>query len=278
MPVPKVKNLILLILSVSVICLLLLVVPVRLEQTQAEQALHARLEELYAAHDIALSGDDLPASVRLYAIELTGREAGNLEAAKAILGENVVTEGDSTRFSTLYSSERGSCTIDLDGRMAASLSAGEEKRLHQREAEGLLKEMGFVLAAAPVVHQGEGNEACLDVEQALLGVPVFSEGLHLTYTGGRLSAVSGVFFAGEQQITRISENACISCADALVALLSRRDELGWVGSSVIAVRQGYRYAESASTTLRLTPVWHIETDTGSFEVSGLSGEVSPLIQ
>ena len=48
MPVSKIKNLILLILSVCVIFLLALVVPQRLEQARAEREIHDRLEELFA--------------------------------------------------------------------------------------------------------------------------------------------------------------------------------------------------------------------------------------
>ena len=54
MPVSKIKNLILLILALSVVCLLFLAVPMRTAQIQAEDALHAQLEELFASYDIQL--------------------------------------------------------------------------------------------------------------------------------------------------------------------------------------------------------------------------------
>ena len=81
MPVSKIKNLILLILGMSVACLLLLVVPTRLHQAQSEQELHAQLEALYASYDIELDRSILPNSIRLYAVELGGQSADSAAAA-----------------------------------------------------------------------------------------------------------------------------------------------------------------------------------------------------
>lgn len=270
MPISKLKNLIILILGVCVLALLLQVVPVRLEQARSEQELYVRLEELYASYDVALEGADLPSSVKLYAIELTGREEGGLQAAQALLGPDVAVEDDSTRFSTLYTSSAGSCTTTLNGAFHAELT-GDGRLLDQNRAVDLLKEVGFDVHTLTAEVPGE-----MQATQTLLGVPVFSDGLRLSYSDGTLRVLDGTFFVGAQQITRISEEACVSCADALVALLSSRDALGWMGSRIDTVTQGYRYAESATTTLRLTPVWRIQTDTGGFEVDGLSGQVSPM--
>ena len=74
----------------------------------------------------------------------------------------------------------------------------------------------------------------------------------------------------------MSQRACISCADALVALLSSRDQLGWVGSEIVSCEQGYVHSETASSALRFVPVWRIETDAGSFYVNGVTREVRQL--
>ena len=83
MPVSKIKNLILLILALSVVCLLFLAVPMRTAQIQAEDALHAQLEELFASYDIQLDRGILPRSVDLYTVELSGQQADNAAAASA---------------------------------------------------------------------------------------------------------------------------------------------------------------------------------------------------
>ena len=68
----------------------------------------------------------------------------------------------------------------------------------------------------------------------------------------------------------------ISAADALVVFLSARFELGWMGSAVVGMEQGYLRSETAAAaTVHLTPVWRLDTDTGSFYVNGITGEVTP---
>jgi hypothetical protein len=84
-----------------------------------------------------------------------------------------------------------------------------------------------------------------------------------------------VFFPGST-FTRVSDSASISCADALVELLASRDSLGWVGSRITLVQQGYEHFDTASAAVRLVPVWRIDTDTGSFVVNGMTREITAV--
>lgn len=273
MPISKIKNLILLILSLSVLFLLILVVPQRAESARAEQALHEQLQTLFASYDISLDGDALPDSASLYALELATEETGMQTAATALLGQDAALEDGTTRFAPVYSAASGTCSMQFDGSFHAALSGREAVSDTRKDAQSLLTKMGFTCHSLSQPQRESAGVYRIDAEQALLGVPVFSEGLHLTYVNGALREIGGVFFTGEQKITRVSEESCISCADALAALLSCRDRLGWVGSSILSVKQGYRYTESATTSVRLLPVWLIETDTETFQVNGLTGEV-----
>lgn len=276
MPVSKIKNLILLILLLSVVCLLVQIVPARLEQVRAEEALHQQLEELFASYDIRLNGAALPRSVSLYAIELGAQREDAAVAAQALLGADAVLMPDSTHYASTYSAAAGRCAFRADGTFTATLSGAQSTQEPADAAKKLLRKMGF--AAQDVSEPQRVSAGVYEVAagQNILGVPVLSEGLRLTYTNGSLSGIEGTFFTGASQVARTSENACISCADALVALLSGREALGWVGSEITSVRQCYRHTESASASVRLTPVWVIETDTGSFCVNGLTREISTL--
>ena len=109
--------------------------------------------------------------------------------------------------------------------------------------------------------------------QALLGVPVFGAELTFTYQNGTLCAVSGTVCPGNGTAQRVSEQECMSCADALTQILASRDETGWVGSRILSVQQGYLHAETAAAALRFVPMWQIETDTALFFVNGITGEV-----
>ena len=47
-----------------------------------------------------------------------------------------------------------------------------------------------------------------------------------------------------------------------------------LGGSITGIRQGYRHADTASGAVRLTPVWRIDTDVGSFYVGGIDRTVT----
>ena len=136
-----------------------------------------------------------------------------------------------------------------------------------------LRGMGYtVWQAQPAVRQEDGVYA-LRVEQALLGMPVFGGTLTFSYQNGMLCAADGVFYPESGSIARVSEEACISCADALTQILASRDALGWVGSQITGMQQGYLHSETATSALRFTPVWRVETDTAVFYVNGITREV-----
>ena len=143
MPVSKIKNLILLILALSVVCLLFLAVPMRTAQIQAEDALHAQLEELFASYDIQLDRGILPRSVDLYTVELSGQQADNAAAAAALLGADAALQPDSTHYAATYLSPAGSCTFRAGGGFSAALTGGESTSDMAGSAARLLKKMGF---------------------------------------------------------------------------------------------------------------------------------------
>lgn len=55
--------------------------------------------------------------------------------------------------------------------------------------------------------------------------------------------------------------------------MASRDALGWVGSQITGIQQGYLHSETATSALRFTPVWRVETDTAVFYVNGITREV-----
>ena len=268
---PKIKNLIILILAFTAAFLLALVVPLRMSQSRAEQAQHAQIAELYAGYDVQLDSAILPRSVTLYTIELgTGAED---TAAAALLGSGAVRQSGATRYTAAYASPDGHCEFSRTGGFDAVLTGGEAAPDVRKHAQKLLRAMGYsVWSLSGPVYAGEAEQT-LTAQQSLLGVPVFEAALTLSYSQGVLTQLSGTFFPGSETITRVSEDACISCADAMIALLNSRDRLGWVGSRIERVLQGYVYTETAAGTLRFVPGWRIETDTGAFFVNGATREV-----
>ena len=61
---------------------------------------------------------------------------------------------------------------------------------------------------------------------------------------------------------------------SLTELLARRDALGWVGSAVTGLTQGYLPSDLAGTGIRFVPVWLVETDAGGFFINGITREIT----
>ena len=277
MPVSKLKNLAILILVLTNLALALLVFPNRYRVRQETETLHQSLCDLYAQQEITLSPDAIPDTVSLYVLELKEDGTGSLQAAKALLGENVWLHDASTRYLNDYRSEKGICSISQSGDFYAELTAQEPQRDLQRASRKLLKEMGFSSAALPEPQPQAAGVYTLTATQQVLGMPVFAGDLVLTWTDGCLTGLQGIFFPGANTLARVSDSSCMSAADALVRFLSVRYELGWVGSAVTGLQQGYIRSETAAAaTVRLTPVWRLETDTGSYQINGMTGEVTAL--
>jgi len=273
LPVSKLKNLALLILLLANLLLVLVQIPNRTAQMREAESMRQALTDLCAQQQVSVDPTVIPDTVTLYALELAEDNQAGLQAATALLGEQILVQDDSTRYLSLYSSQSGTCQVSRSGSFQASLSSGEEVRDLTRASKQTLKAMGFQAHDLTEPLRQSPGIYTVTAEQAVLGMPVFSDGLKLTWSNNRLSSVSGIFYIGS--MARVSDSACLSAADALVAFLSARFDLGWVGGAVTAMEQGYLRSETAAAAVvRLTPVWRLDTDTGSFYVDGISGQVS----
>ena len=269
MSVSRMKNLIILVLSICAACLLAVAVPNRLSQTHEQRRMLAELKTLYESYGLRIELDELPRSPTLYSVELS--ESGAQTAAQALLGQKAVQPDGGDRFESEYTSELGTLTLTRTGGFSAVLTGGAHVRNYEKSAAKLLHSMGFQFQQLSRRQTEAG--VTLEAEQTLLGVPVFGSGLTRSYADGQLQRVEGTFYTGSESITRVSEQQSITAADALTQLLAGRDALGWVGSQITGMQQGYLHSETATSALRFTPVWRVETDTTVFYVNGITREV-----
>ena len=224
----------------------------------------------YEGYDLSIDLDELPRSPTLYIVELS--EDGAQTAAQALLGAKTAPAGASG-FESTYESDLGTLHITRTGgffRVADRRQPGAKSGKSRREAAA---RHGFSI---PVAHTRAGRKRrCAYLRlQTLLGVPVLGSLLELTYMDEHLTAVEGTFYTGGSSITRVSEQEAISATDALAQLLARRDALGWVGSTVTSLTQGYLPSDQAGTGIRFVPVWLVETDAGSFFINGITREIT----
>jgi hypothetical protein len=254
-----------LILLAANLILVALLVPNRMAQAEAEANLRTSLTTLYASQGVLLEKSAIPNNRTLYALQLAADTSAQVRAATALLGEQPVAQSDPAGWLSSFRSASGSCSVGRHGVFQARLTGLD------KTPEQVLTDMGF--AWTGMLQQERDVQAV----QTVLEVPIYGSGLTLTYEGRLLTAVDGVFFCGADTPIRVSEEACMTAADALVLFLDRRYDLGWVGGAVLSLEQGYLRVDTASAAnVQLTPVWRLVTDTDSFYVDGLTGELTPI--
>ena len=208
-------------------------------------------------------------------LELADAQSAASTAAGALLGQTVFLEEDSTRYTQNFTSAAGRCTFGAGGSFEAVLTGEATSASPESQARELLRKMGFSCAELTVLADTDGGGTLVHAVQQTQDAPIFGGGLTLRYDKtGALRQITGTFYPGADDTLRVGDDVCISCADAVIALLARRDTLGWVGGSITGIRQGYRHADTASGAVRLTPVWRIDTDVGSFYVGGIDRTVT----
>ena len=247
MSASKIKNLILLILLLGVLGLLPAVVPTQAARTGAERNVHEKLEELYSSYGLMLNASSLPDSQTLYAIEIENPDASN--AAQALLGSKAVSQETAARGLASYTSELGSMQLSRAGELTARLTGATQAHDLARATKRYLRSMDFDLSAISEPLRESAGVYSVTAVQSLCGVPVFESALR----------VDGTFYPAGETV-RVSESACISCADALVCLLSSRDSLGWVGSEILSCEQGYVHSETASSAMRFVRNGHCRSE------------------
>lgn len=277
MPISKLKNIMILILLVTNALLLVLLVPLaRQRQSQLEQA-QETLQQLFADAGVHLNAGQLPDTLDLYTLEFTPDEGGALPAMQALLGEMVLMEHDSTRYIQTYSSAAGTCQLSRGNALTAKLQEQQAVTDVARDLSGLLVRMGLEPAYVSTPQRVRAGVYSVTATQQLLDVPVFTAAVTATYENNALTALEGTLYFDTTGLVRTDDITGCTVADALVAFLASRDTLGWVGSTVTHVEQGYCRADTASAAVvRLVPGWAIFTDTGDFWVNGITRAVSHL--
>ena len=116
-----------------------------------------------------------------------------------------------------------------------------------------------------------GNTTTVTGTQYIAGVPIRYCGITMTFQGGYLIAVSGSHISLENG--QLEDSDQLTCASALVRFLDYRSSAGIICSRITAVSCIYSL-QGTSSSLRLAPLWLVETDTYNYLIDASSGEIS----
>lgn len=267
----KLKNIILLILLITNLCLLAFVVHGELQdrqlQTQARENAVAFLREM----GIQVEESQVPRQMELLPQTVERDQEAEGNAAAALLGGTVLIEprgGEVYR----YYNDNGEIQFHSDGSFQAEFVSGLFSVGENREQGCLavLQAMGF---------EGElleETEEALTFRQTWQGYPLFTRQATLVCREGSVRQITGGRRLTGEPVPDASQTP-ITVATALISFSNGLNTLGDVCSRIDAITPGYVSAVSLSGPMTLTPVWRITTDTGAYQLDTLTGKVSRVL-
>ncbi len=272
----KLKNLILLLLVVTNGLLLWLATPLIYQGIRLKDAQSNQLSSLFTQYNVDFNPEILPQPYTLYPVELAVDALDYESIAQKILGDDVVPSSDGGQQAQVFTSPSGTCTISRDTSFYVEFWSLAPVDDMENQVSQLLTQLNIQGEITSATWQ-EDDVYTISVVQTLFGTPYFSSKLDFVFQENALTQCSGNAIFDTTAFTRPDDDQCIGNVDALVAFFASRNQLGWVGSSITQISQGFYRTDLASANLiRLTPGWKITTDTGDFWVNGMTSGVSSL--
>lgn len=259
----RLKNIVIVILLLVNAFLLFLLLSRRAEQRAAYDRSVDQLVTLYETSGVSLDPAILALNGTLLSAALDRDAAQEAAFAEALLGSADMS--DSGGGVCLYSGEYGLCSIRANGAVEASLSRPVDDP--EAFSHNLFEAFGYECTHTQL---SDGGGSISGVRSASAH-PVFNASLTLSFSGGNLTAVSGIFLSA---LTEGRRTDGIDAVTALVRFLDYRSTSGIVCTQVLAVDGGYLLQSSATVPLRLLPVWRITTDVNIFYVNCKTGEIT----
>ena len=260
----RLKNIAILILLLLNAFLLLLLGYQYLQAEEAARDTREQLSVLFASQELELSAQADLSQSPLSPLVLSRHQEGEAAMAESLLGGPVTVASQGGGIVT-YTGEAGS----IQFRSGGGFDGGELTR-DVEDAAGFVREFCQNYGYKDVDIQLTGGDGSVTAQQYVAGVPIAGCGLTLMFQDGMLTAVSGAHISLEGAATEESEP--LNCVTALVRFLDYRRAAGVVCSRVEDISCVYQL-QSSPSSLRLVPLWRIDTDTYAYYVDCASGSV-----
>lgn len=265
---PKLKNIILIILVLTNLCLLAFVAQKELRNDQLQRQARKEAIQFLADRGVAVEEKQVPENMELMPQTAERNLEEESQLAAALLGQGVKAE-DRGAGVYRYSNSSGTLQFHSDGSFSAELTPGAFP-LGENRTEGCLELLEKLRFEGELLSE---REDALVFRQTWNGYPLFTQQVTLEVTNGCLTAMtSGRRLIGEP--VEDTSRQPITVVTALVRFLNGLNALGDVCSRIDAITPGYVAATSLSGSMTLTPVWQITTDTGAYQLDTITGELS----
>lgn len=268
----KMKNIVIVILLLLNGFLLFLVGGRWAVDTHSHETARSSAIQIIRDGGVVLDEQVVPEDMDLPALQAERDLNRETELAQILLGGEVSVEalgGEVYR----CRSANGWIQFHSTGEFMAELEAGAFPLEGDaaRHAGSVLVNLDFdaqVLEESVV--DGTGS---VTLRQMLDGVPVLDCQAVLHYRDGALVSIAqGRRLPGD--LGRAAGEESMSVSTALMRLYNGLKELGDVYTRIESITPAYTMGASLSGPARLTPVWYVKTDTGTYQMDTRTGQIS----
>ena len=260
----RLKNIIILILALTNLCLLgLLALRVTTGYSSRQEATE-QMAALFAAEGVALDPDLVPGTVPPAGLTLA-RDSGEERKLAEFLLDDALLTADSGGVRT-YQGQNGTAVFRADGSFDVAIAGGDG-------GQELCRAFCRAFHYEDLTFSLENGSGTASAVQTHGGAPVVNCTVTFSLAGGAVESVSGIHLPRQEEST-VSGGA-LSALGALDALLDTVRG----GAVVTAVTDLYLCYELQSTTaapMALVPAWCIVTDTADYYVNSYTGEVTAV--
>ena len=269
---PKIKNIIILILLATNLCLTGFTINRQTQAAQLEKQPRAEAIAFLQERNIWIQEDIVPDAVVLKSMQVTRDKEREAVLAQSLLGENVSVESRGAEVYR-YFNENGFIQFHSNGEFSARfygngyLARGSiEVHSHQ-----MLERIEFF--GELVRKQTDGMKTVLTYQEFWEDASLFNCQVQVNYEAGMM-----VSMTGGRRLAGIPEESAqqeqITPATALMRFYNGVKTLGDTCTQVKEIIQGYIITSTITESTPMTPVWQIVTDTCTYQLDMLTGQLS----
>ncbi len=267
----KLKNIAILILLLTNLCLLFFAVQRWYQESSLQEQAVEDAIRVMASRGITVERSLIPDARKLSPLTSPRDLDRERALATALLGEDAVSETSQAEVYR-FTSSRGFLQFHSNGAFFGEFPPGAFPAEDPREdGHALLERLGI---QTDFLSQ-EDNVYVF--QQRWENVPLFSQQISLTVEGGSILTLTARQQLPGEPLADPNRQT-ITTTTALMQLFSGITTLGDVCSRVDDFLAGYAGTASLPGPMVLTPVWSVTTDTGSYQLDLVTGELTRTSQ
>lgn len=274
----KIKTIILIILAGTNLLLLSFVMRQDMQARSAQQQARQEAVSFLEKNGVSVEESIVPQKMTLQSQQVERDRESEPELAQAFLGGQVEERslgGEVYR----YHNQQGYIQFHGDGAFQGEFVEGAfplKNTTPQDYSVEIMRKLNFQGEILEVTGGSESDgETRVTLRQIWDGIPLFDRQVTLTYRGDNLvSMTGGRRLTGTPQEDESRQP--MEVPTALIRFYHGLTAMGDVCSRINSITQGYVGGSFSPGPSTLTPVWQIVTDTGTYLLDTITGEVSRM--